>query len=67
MATLINFIEKLRDKYNDPWVLKTFYWVLVDVDQFFDNLWWNKLRIPEKLGIDYEDFLGIPPDERHFL
>jgi len=40
---------------------------LEDLDDFFHDLWWNKLRIPEKFGVDYDDFLGIPDHERHFL
>ena len=60
MANLINFLEKLRDRYNDPWVLQTLYWFFVDVDELFYKLWW---RISQKFRAYYYQICGIEDPE----
>ena len=35
------------------------YWFLVDTQDQFRNLWWNKWRIPEKFGADYAAMFGL--------
>ena len=48
----INYIERLQIKYNSS-LLYELYWFLVDTQEYFHDLWWNKLRVPDKLS-----FLG---------
>tara|TARA_R110001592_G_scaffold253537_1_gene516594 strand:+ start:581 stop:784 length:204 start_codon:yes stop_codon:yes gene_type:complete len=38
---------------------QTLYWFLVDTQDYFHNLWWNKWRIPEKFGVDYAARAGL--------
>ena len=38
---------------------ETLYWFLVDTQDYFHNLWWNKWRIPEKFGVDYAVRCGL--------
>jgi len=47
MEPLIKYLET---RHLDNSFFYKVYWVLVDIDEYFFNLWYNKLRIAEKFS-----------------